>query len=115
MENSKSGLTRASLLQRFAAAPIAIGAFAALAAEADAKAPQNAVMYQDKPKDGKKCAGCKFYIKGKTATANGACTQVAGSISPNGYCVVYAAGKAQEHAEGSKMDKKMDKKEMKKH
>jgi hypothetical protein len=46
-------MTRGSLLQRIAVAPIAIGAFAALAAEADAKAPQNAVMYQDKPKDGK--------------------------------------------------------------
>lgn len=115
MEKDPQNLTRGSLLQRFAVAPIAIGAFAALAAEADAKAPQNAVMYQDKPKDGKKCSGCKFYIKGKTATANGACTQVAGSISPNGYCVVYAPGKAHENGEGSKMDKKMDKKEMKKH
>ncbi len=116
MENQKN-MTRGSLLQRIAVAPIAIGAFAALAAEADAKAPQNAVMYQDKPKDGKKCAQCKFYINAAKdpAKANGACTQVNGSISPNGWCVVYAAGsnKGNGVAGGSrKMDKKMDKKEM---
>ncbi len=86
-------LTRGSLLQRIAIAPIAIGAFAALAAEAEAKAPQNAVMYQNKPKDGKKCSACKFYINNKkNPKANGGCTQVLGSISPNGWCVVYAPG-----------------------
>jgi len=87
-------LTRGGLLQRIAVAPIAIGAFAALAAEADAKAPQKAVMYQDQPKDGKKCAQCKFYINAAKDPdkARGGCTQVVGSISPNGWCVVYAAG-----------------------
>ncbi|GAC1567771.1 MAG: hypothetical protein NVS2B3_07740 [Vulcanimicrobiaceae bacterium] len=108
-ENQK--MTRGTLLQRIAVAPIAIGAFAALAAEADAKAPQNAVMYQDKPKDGKKCSQCKFYINAKDPKANGGCTQVAGSISPNGWCVVYAAGsnKGNGVAGGSKMDKKAKK------
>jgi len=85
-------MTRGNLLAKLAMAPIAIGALAALQSEAEAKAPQNAVMYQNKPKDGKKCSQCRFYINGKSKTANGGCTQVAGSISPNGYCVVFAAG-----------------------
>jgi hypothetical protein len=85
-------LTRGSLLAKLAMAPIAIGALALLQSEADAKAAQNAVQYQNKPKDGKKCSQCRFYVNGKSKTANGACTQVAGSISPNGYCLVFAAG-----------------------
>jgi hypothetical protein len=85
-------LTRGSLLAKLAMAPLAIGALAALQSEADAKAPQNAVMYQSKPKGGKKCSQCKFFINGKSKTANGGCTQVAGSISPNGYCVIFQAG-----------------------
>ena len=85
-------MTRGSLLAKLAMAPLAIGALAAIQAEADAKAPQNAVQYQNKPKDGKKCSQCRFYVNGKSKTANGACTQVAGSISPNGYCIVFAAG-----------------------
>ncbi|GAC1303525.1 MAG: hypothetical protein NVSMB19_13560 [Vulcanimicrobiaceae bacterium] len=93
MEKPNQNLTRGTLLQRIAVAPIAIGAFAALAAEADAKAPQKAVMYQDNPKDGKKCSQCKFYIdNAKDPKAKGGCTQVDGAISPNGWCVVYSAG-----------------------
>lgn len=92
LEKNHQPITRGSLLQKIAVAPIVIGALAALATEADAKAPQNAVMYQSKPKDGKKCIQCKFYINAKKAGANGGCTQVVGSISPNGYCVVWAKG-----------------------
>ncbi len=90
VENEK--MTRGSLLQKLAVAPIAIGAFALLKAqEADAaKTAQSAVMYVNHPSGSKKCSGCKFYqaAKGK---GNGACQIVAGSISPNGYCVAYAA------------------------
>ena len=94
-DNSK--ISRASLLGKLAAAPIAIGAFAALAAEADAVAmghtPQNAVQYQNNPKNGQQCNQCKFYINNaKDKNANGGCTQVAGSISPKGWCVVYQKG-----------------------
>ncbi len=92
MEKNQQSMSRGSLLQKIAVAPIVIGALAALATEADAKAPQNAVMYQDKPKDGKKCSQCKFYIDAKKGKKDGACTQVSGAISPNGYCVVYAKG-----------------------
>jgi K+-transporting ATPase A subunit len=88
----EQNLTRGSLLAKLAMAPLVIGALAALQSEADAKAAQSAVQYQNKPKDGKKCSQCRFYVNGKTKTSNGACTQVNGSISPNGYCIVFAAG-----------------------
>jgi hypothetical protein len=96
MDSEKELLSRASLLRRIAAAPIAIGALAALRSEADAIAmghtPQAAVQYQTKPKNGQQCSQCKFYINGKTKTSTGACTQIAGKISPMGWCVVYAKG-----------------------
>jgi len=54
------------------------------AAEA-AKSSQAAVKYQNKPKNGQKCSGCRFF------TPPGACQIVAGKISPNGWCVAFAA------------------------
>ncbi|MDP9096706.1 MAG: hypothetical protein M3N26_09195, partial [Pseudomonadota bacterium] len=41
--------SRRKLLQRLTAIPLAIGAFAALQAEAEAKAPQLTVAYRNKP------------------------------------------------------------------
>jgi len=95
MDFEHQKLSRASLLRSLAAAPIAIGALAALQAEADAKmgaTPQSAVQYQSKPKGGAQCSQCRFFIKGKTKTAVGACTQIAGKIAPTGWCVVFAKG-----------------------
>jgi hypothetical protein len=57
--------------------------------KADAKSSKGAVKYQDKPKGSQKCAGCKFFIRGKTAKSMGGCQIVDGSISPNGWCVAY--------------------------
>jgi hypothetical protein len=97
IENRK--LSRGSLLQKLAAAPIAIGAFAALQAEAQAAAvkpghvPQTAVQYQATPKNGQQCSQCRFFINNaKSKSASGWCTQVAGSISPKGWCVAYSKG-----------------------
>jgi hypothetical protein len=96
MDSEKETISRATLLRRIAAAPIAIGALAALQSEARATAmghiAPNTVQYQKTPKAGAKCSQCRFYINGKTKTANGGCTQVAGPISPMGWCVVYAKG-----------------------
>ena len=46
--------------------------------------------YQAQPKNGAKCAQCKYYLPGPKPEANGACKQVAGVISPNGWCQFYA-------------------------
>ena len=62
----------------------------ATSAEAGVVTQKNA-KYQDKPKGAARCAICSYYIaNAKQPAANGACKQVAGSISPNGWCQFYA-------------------------
>ena len=50
---------------------------------AEAKMAQSAVKYQDSPKDGKQCDGCKLFVAPK------ACKSVAGDISPSGWCALW--------------------------
>ena len=50
----------------------------------DQKIDQALVQYQDVPKEGAKCSGCVNFA------APSACKIVAGTIDPNGWCVVYA-------------------------
>lgn len=50
---------------------------------AAAKMTQKAALYQDKPKDGAKCATCTHF------QAPASCQIVAGAISPNGWCQMY--------------------------
>jgi hypothetical protein len=64
--------------------------FAATTSAASAKGTQAQFKYQNKPNGGKKCSGCRFFLKGKTPTAAGTCTIVAGNISPNGWCDAYS-------------------------
>lgn len=88
--NHEKSLSRRSLIQKLTIAPFAIGAFAALQAEAEAKAPQITVFYRKKPHGNKACAGCEYFLVNKQhPAANGSCKRVAGSISPNGYCVLW--------------------------
>jgi hypothetical protein len=88
MNDNDKRTSRAEMLRRVAAAPIAIGAFAALqqSAEAAPTMTQQAAAYQNKPNGGKQCDKCSLFIPGKSATANGTCKLVKGSISPHGYC-----------------------------
>ena len=50
---------------------------------AEAKMAQTAVRYQDLPKDGKQCDGCKLFV------APNACKSVTGDISPKGWCALW--------------------------
>ena len=52
---------------------------------APVKVSQASVQYQDQPKDGKKCADCMHFI----AESN-TCKLVEGTISPSGWCVLWA-------------------------
>ncbi|MBV8600780.1 MAG: high-potential iron-sulfur protein [Candidatus Eremiobacteraeota bacterium] len=94
MNHNDKRTTRVEALQKLAAAPLAIGALAALQAQADAAATmdQKAAAYQDKPKGSAKCEGCSLFIPAKSnpMKANGACKLVKGSISPNGWCKFYS-------------------------
>lgn len=84
-------MKRHELLARLAAVPaVGAGILGAMRAAEAAKSSQAAMKYQNHPHGNQKCAGCRFFIKGKTATANGTCQIVAGSISPNGWCIAYA-------------------------
>ena len=46
--------------------------------------------YQTKPKGTAHCAICSYFIAGPKPDANGTCKQVAGVISPNGWCQFFA-------------------------
>ncbi len=64
-----------------AATAMIIGATAPAQA---AKAPQKAVKYQDTPKGDQNCEGCALF------EAPSSCKTVDGTISPQGWCMVYA-------------------------
>jgi len=80
----KKTFTRSEMIARIGIAPIAIGAFAALVAEADASDNKAQFKYQNKPNGKKKCSGCSLF-----KPPHG-CSVVSGTISPNGYCIAYA-------------------------
>jgi hypothetical protein len=80
--------------QTFLKGAIALPGLCALAAPALAdgsKVSQASMHYQTAPNDGRQCSGCQFFIPGQDPKSNGSCRIVDGSISPNGYCIAYAA------------------------
>jgi hypothetical protein len=81
--------TRRTIL--LAAAGLA-AAGAAVAAPAAGTMAKDVAKYQDKPgSGGATCDKCRYWIAGKTAKANGQCQLVVSPISPNGWCMLYAA------------------------
>jgi hypothetical protein len=78
-------VSRRSLLLR--GAICAAGAGSVLAAVANsAKAdplPQKSVQYQNTPKGDRRCDGCSLFV------APNACKNVAGEISPEGWCILW--------------------------
>jgi High potential iron-sulfur protein len=62
----------------------AVGAVVAASTDAQEKIAQAMVQYQPTPKDGNKCSTCVNF------EAPASCKIVAGSISPNGWCIAYA-------------------------
>ncbi len=82
--SSKIGSRRGVL--RAGAAVLTGGVVVAGAVRAqDQKIAQELVQYQNMPKDGAKCSLCAQW------QPPNACAIVAGVISPNGWCVAYAA------------------------
>ncbi|WP_193165047.1 high-potential iron-sulfur protein [Microbulbifer hainanensis] len=53
-------------------------------ATAQSKVSKETVKYQDTPKDGHKCVDCQFF------QAPNACQLVEGTISPDGWCSLFA-------------------------
>ena len=97
--DKEESLSRGSLLRRLSAAPLVIGAVAALQAEAQAKAPQLAVAYRNKPHGNKECDKCEYFMPNKpNLKANGSCKRVAGSINPKGYCLLWHDADGMKHS-----------------
>ena len=71
------------------AAALAAAPFVATQAHAGVVTQANA-KYQNQPKGPSHCAICNYFIPGASPTANGTCKQVAGVISPNGWCQFFA-------------------------
>ena len=79
-DQSKSAhISRRTILIAAAGAPL----LALMSGSVEAKMAQTAVRYQDSPKDGKQCDGCKLFI------APNACKSVDGAISPKGWCALW--------------------------
>lgn len=85
--NNDEKMSRGEVIAKLATVPIAIGAYAALRAEAQAAASidQKTAAYQTHPNGSKKCSGCVQFISPSS------CKLVKGTISPNGYCKFFAA------------------------
>ena len=91
MADSPKGITRKEFVAGAIVLPALAGAILTTMAAAQAKGSQAQFKYQSKPNNGHKCSQCTFYIPGKSATANGTCKIVDGSISPNGWCTAFSA------------------------
>jgi High potential iron-sulfur protein len=61
-----------------------IGSVVAVRAKAQEKIAQAVVQYQTQPKNGQMCSTCINF------EPPGACKIIAGTIVPNGWCLVYA-------------------------
>jgi hypothetical protein len=71
--------------------PAFAGLLTAAALGDSAKASQASMHYQTTPNGSSQCSGCKFFIPGQDANADGTCQIVDGVISPHGYCMAYNA------------------------
>lgn len=90
MNESKNAITRHAFLGSVIVLP-ALAAGSSITALADSKASKDSVHYQSTANEGRQCSGCKHFIPGQDANADGTCQLVDGSISPHGYCTLYTA------------------------
>lgn len=86
MSNEMKPTTRRTIL--IGAATLA--GLAATAAKAAGTMPKANVKYQDHPNGAAQCGKCNYFLPGASATANGKCKIIAGDISPNGWCTMFA-------------------------
>ena len=83
--DEKAKLSRRSMLRGavlLAGGTLAAGVIRVRPAYAQ-KAGKEEMKYQDTPKDGLKCSDCVYFKQPNT------CGVVEGTISPNGWCVMY--------------------------
>ncbi len=68
----------------------AIWASQAVQRKVTASMTKSEAGYQNKPLGNQQCSNCAHFIPGSSPRENGTCQVVKGSISPHGWCVVYA-------------------------
>lgn len=83
IEGGAAAVTRRAWLGG-AVAMVGAGAVFMMPMRASAKAKQDVAKYQDSPKDNHKCSGCSQF------EAPSACKVVEGTISPEGWCQLFA-------------------------
>lgn len=54
------------------------------------KVPQKDAQYQATPKNDQTCDMCQYFVAGAQPNAPGTCQLVEGSISPKGWCALFA-------------------------
>jgi High potential iron-sulfur protein len=91
MKDSANAMTRRSFIAGTIVLPALAGLLLAETTTADAKGSKAQFKYQTSPKNGQQCSKCSLFIPGSSATANGTCKLVDGSISPKGWCTAFAA------------------------
>jgi hypothetical protein len=90
MKDSEHAVSRREALKDLIVLPALAAFIFSATSPAQAKGSKAQFKYQTHPQGNQKCSGCKFFTKGKSATANGTCTIVDGAISPNGWCDAFA-------------------------
>jgi len=82
---------RRRLLGQAAALPVllALPLLARPSAARAGNASKDDFHYQDHPNDDKRCANCVQFIPAGDGRQPGTCKIVAGSISPNGWCMAF--------------------------
>jgi hypothetical protein len=60
-------------------------------AQESAKAPRDAVKYQDTPKNNQQCSECMYYIAAGDDSDQGQCKVVQGDIAAKGWCMLFVA------------------------
>ncbi len=89
--SAEKTLSRRAFMGGVIVLPALAGMVLAGTTAAQAKGSKATFKYQDTPNGGKKCSQCSFFAAGSSATAEGTCKIVDGSISPNGWCTAFAA------------------------
>lgn len=90
MTDFSKAMTRRTFVANAIVLPALAGLLLAETTTARAKGSQAQFKYQTSPKNGQKCSQCALFIPGKSATANGSCKIVDGTISPSGWCTAFS-------------------------
>ena len=90
MKESSSNMTRGRFVAGAVVLPALAGLLLAETTAADAGGSKAQFKYQGTPNHGQQCSQCRFFKPGSSASANGTCSIVNGSISPKGWCTAFS-------------------------